>query len=71
MAVDYSNALTLLGKEVSFLYIFTHKSEDYSFEYEGVVTDILFHLNASVEIRISGSDDFFILDDLDQFTIDS
>ena len=70
MTVAYDNVLCLLGKQVSFLYVFQHKLEEYCLEYDGVVTDVLIHLDKPVEICID-SGNFYVLEELDQFTIDS
>ncbi|WP_353124191.1 hypothetical protein [Dysgonomonas capnocytophagoides] len=70
MAVAHTNVLDLLGKQVSFLYILKHESEEYSFYYSGVITNIVISLNAPVEIAIDDGD-FYVLEELDQFTIDS
>lgn len=70
MAVAHTNVLDLLGKQVSFLYILKHESEEYSFDYSGVITHIVVSLSGSVEIAIDDGD-FYALEELREFTIDS
>lgn len=68
MAVAHTNALELLGKTVSFVYLYQvqlteHSSIDFREEVSGVVTSIVLSINHEPEISV-GDGDFYSLDDI-------
>lgn len=56
MAVSNTNALSLLGKYVSF-------NTDSSFDKYGVISNVIFNMDGTVELSI-GWDDFYVLQDI-------
>lgn len=73
MAVANTNALELLGKEVSFQYHRKVEITDTSFityseMFKGTITNLVLSLNSEPEISIDDSN-FFVLSELTEFQI--
>lgn len=73
MTITNSNALELLGKEVSFRHQSTKSltevsSVTYTEFLTGTVTNIVMSLNSSLEFSVNNGD-FYSFDEIDQFLI--
>ena len=64
MAVSNTNLLELLGKQVSFSWL---GADGVTYNFEGELTSIVFHLHATSEFAVDG--DYFSFDDVADFNI--
>lgn len=64
MTVAHTNALNLLGKQVSFVYT----QDEHSFDCSGLVTDVLFSTDGNNQISLDNGD-FYIIGDLQRLQI--
>ena len=65
MAVSNTNLLELLGKQVSFSWL---GADGVTYNFRGVLTSILFHLNAASEFSVDKGD-YFSFDEIKDFKI--
>lgn len=65
MAVANTNLLELLGKEVSFCWL---GADGITYETDGQLTSIVFHLEASCEFTVDDGD-YFSFDEITDFKI--
>ena len=65
MAVSNTNLLELLGKQVSFSWL---GAEDVTYNFEGELTSIVFHLHATFEFAVDQGD-YFSFDEITEFKI--
>ena len=65
MAVANTNLLELLGKEVSFCWL---GADGVTYETDGQLTSIVFHLESSLEFTVDDGD-YFSFDEITDFKI--
>ena len=66
MAVENTNLLELLGKEVSFCWL---GADGVTYEIDGQLTSIVFHLESSSQFTLFDDGDYFSFDEITDFKI--